>query len=580
MPWGTATSAGAADGGGGDGDEKKRIIVDNKGILTYDATRDAMRLLGSRFFQDLQGGGTKKWKTYDVHSVDEQEPTYAAVSRPTEMATMAEDFSHENPSELPEDLPDGIQETFQKYFTCLTVDPIPKERDELSSETHLACERAHEGMLRGLVGRDSVDECLVVFDGREFKRKLSSALNNVARQRNEQMSRRSAGPPQAKSLSQPFSINQASLTSCKTNVAEETSGEAILDTGASRTIIGSDRVPGLIEALKGIEVQRGPSRCVFRFGNSGLLHSEEALFLKRFGKGWLRVEIVPGSTPFLISNAVLEGMRGILDVHEGVMRFHGSEDHLKLRQNVLGSLVHCMGIKMQPSSEIKIIRRLVRARTRRLMALKKTIPQYQLETLSGDEDEGLVQTSHQPHTYTYKVPTGIQNLHQWGVETFQSGKHKGKTFQEVYDLDSSYAQFILHNTRLTSRDMLSFQNFIKAHKKMLAREMLQRPIPPKTTAHRLSAMSSGVVPKKNAKNQGQAMSSEAEWSLGEDETSLSGPKMSPEALKRGYAQTSPSSPMQWTGDQQKVQELQTQIAILQRELAQHVPQQTDQPEVP
>ena len=452
------------------GDEKKRIIVDNKGILTYDATRDAMRLLGSRFFQDLQGGGTKKWKTYDVHSVDEQEPTYAAVSveeavdeehayqvmleqgdedaifindfedqiieavqesgdlahcflsyqearsrlrerarhrgfwppranpkgkgypssgkkgskgtasfqprrtlaerianstcricgkaghwkrecpqrpdrgeRPTEMATMAEDFSHENPSELPEDLPDGIQETFQKYFTCLTVDPIPKERDELSSETHLACERAHEGMLRGLVGRDSVDECLVVFDGREFKRKLSSALNNVARQRNEQMSRRSAGPPQAKSLSQPFSINQASLTSCKTNVAEETSGEAILDTGASRTIIGSDRVPGLIEALKGIEVQRGPSRCVFRFGNSGLLHSEEALFLKRFGKGWLRVEIVPGSTPFLISNAVLEGMRGILDVHEGVMRFHGSEDHLKLRQ--VRKRLNCVNVR-------------------------------------------------------------------------------------------------------------------------------------------------------------------------------------------------------------------------------------------
>lgn len=62
------------------GDEKKRIIVDNKGILTYDSTRDAMRLLGSRFFQDLQGGGNKKWKTYDVDTVDEQEPVYTAMS--------------------------------------------------------------------------------------------------------------------------------------------------------------------------------------------------------------------------------------------------------------------------------------------------------------------------------------------------------------------------------------------------------------------------------------------------------------------------------------------------------------------
>ena len=101
------------------------------------------------------------------------------------------------------------------------------------------------------------------------------------------------------------------------------------------------------------------------------------------------------------------------------------------------------------------------------MALKKTVPQYQLEALSGDEDDGLVQESHQPHTYTYKVPT---------VETFQSGKHRSKTFQEVYDQDSGYTQFILHNTRLTSRDMLSFQNFVQiqpqaaatsAHQKLL-----------------------------------------------------------------------------------------------------------------
>lgn len=90
-------------------------------------------------------------------------------------------------------------------------------------------------------------------------------------------------------------------------------------------------------------------------------------------------------------------------------------------------------------------------------------------------------------------------------------------------------------------------------------------------------MSSGAIPNKNVKYQGQAMGSEAEWSHVDSETSLS---MSPEALKRGYAQTSVTSPIQWTGDQQKVQELQTQIAILQRELAQHAPQQTDQPEVP
>ena len=52
-------------------EEKKRIIVDSNGILKYETTREAIRLLGSRFFQDLQGTSRGKLKTYDVHAVEE-----------------------------------------------------------------------------------------------------------------------------------------------------------------------------------------------------------------------------------------------------------------------------------------------------------------------------------------------------------------------------------------------------------------------------------------------------------------------------------------------------------------------------
>ena len=52
-------------------EEKKRIIVDSNGTLKYETTREAIRLLGSRFFQDLQGTSRGKLKTYDVHSVEE-----------------------------------------------------------------------------------------------------------------------------------------------------------------------------------------------------------------------------------------------------------------------------------------------------------------------------------------------------------------------------------------------------------------------------------------------------------------------------------------------------------------------------
>ena len=56
-------------------EEKKRIIVDSNGILKYETTREAIRLLGSRFFQDLQGASRGKLKTYDVHSVEEDHDT-------------------------------------------------------------------------------------------------------------------------------------------------------------------------------------------------------------------------------------------------------------------------------------------------------------------------------------------------------------------------------------------------------------------------------------------------------------------------------------------------------------------------
>ena len=436
------------------GDEKKKIIVDNKGELTYEATRNSMRLLGSKFFQDLQGGGGKKYKTYDVHTVNESEPVFAAIDevvdeeqafqvmleqgdedaifiqefedqiieavqesgdlsscfmsyqdararlrerarhrgfwpsrapgkgkgfngggkkggkgsggypprrtlaerianstcricnkpghwkrecpqrqdrpdRQVDMATMAEEMSEQNPPELPEDLPFEIQEPIENHFV-----------------QHFPCyaqDRGSDDLVKPVIDGEAFrEECFVSLEELGFREKLTRALNHSARHHDECSVRRPAGTHEATSLSQSFSVHQTSHVSAKDG-HEESSEEAILDTGASRTIIGSERVPQLERALKGIEIQRGPSRCVFRFGNSGLLHSEEALFLKRHGKGWLRVEIVPGSTPFLISNAVIEGMKGILDVHMGCLSFHGSDDMLRLRQ--VRRKLNCVNIR-------------------------------------------------------------------------------------------------------------------------------------------------------------------------------------------------------------------------------------------
>ena len=55
-------------------DDRKKIIMDNGGQLTYDTARRSMRLLGSKFFQDLQGGRNPQVKkTYDAYTMDEEE---------------------------------------------------------------------------------------------------------------------------------------------------------------------------------------------------------------------------------------------------------------------------------------------------------------------------------------------------------------------------------------------------------------------------------------------------------------------------------------------------------------------------
>jgi len=93
---------------------------------------------------------------------------------------------------------------------------------------------------------------------------------------------------------------------------EERAGEAVIDTGASRSVIGEDRVDSLVQVLteKGCgPVKRIPSKVQFRFGNSGTLQSSFALCIPRQQKGWLRVEVVPGQTPFSFIQHYSQGTR-------------------------------------------------------------------------------------------------------------------------------------------------------------------------------------------------------------------------------------------------------------------------------
>ena len=54
-------------------EDRKRIIVECQGELTYEKARRSLRLLGSRFFNDLQNSSRQnKMKTYDINTVDDE----------------------------------------------------------------------------------------------------------------------------------------------------------------------------------------------------------------------------------------------------------------------------------------------------------------------------------------------------------------------------------------------------------------------------------------------------------------------------------------------------------------------------
>ena len=89
----------------------------------------------------------------------------------------------------------------------------------------------------------------------------------------------------------------------------------VSDSGASKTVIGSAHVANLIRSFPA-ELQKRLRRCpcniVFRFGNQGTLESHHALVVP-IGNLQLKIAIVEGSTPFLISNTLLRALEAQID---------------------------------------------------------------------------------------------------------------------------------------------------------------------------------------------------------------------------------------------------------------------------
>ena len=95
----------------------------------------------------------------------------------------------------------------------------------------------------------------------------------------------------------------------------------VVDLGATKTVIGSQKIGELLASLDP-QVRRMVSRCpcdiTFRFGNHGVLQSRQALVVPIHGL-LLKIAVVPGSTPFLLSNTLLRMLGAVIDTERKVL---------------------------------------------------------------------------------------------------------------------------------------------------------------------------------------------------------------------------------------------------------------------
>ena len=115
----------------------------------------------------------------------------------------------------------------------------------------------------------------------------------------------------------------------------------IIDTGASKTVIGQRKVKALIRSMPR-EVQKQMnwkrSETVFRFGNNAVLPSVGAIFLP-FGSRWMRIEVVEGDTPFLLSNSFLRAIDADVCTRNSTLRLNQLNHEVPLKTNNKGLFV-------------------------------------------------------------------------------------------------------------------------------------------------------------------------------------------------------------------------------------------------
>eukprot|EP00435_Cladocopium_sp_Y103_P045775 s379_g13.t1 len=125
-------------------------------------------------------------------------------------------------------------------------------------------------------------------------------------------------------------------------------GLAILDTGASRSVIGSDLWPGVLKSLPTAvrnQVQEHPSKVGFRFGNNQITYSFKQVRIPIFAhkrRIWIVIEVVPHATPFLISIQAMKALGAMINLSTNQCYLKQIDRELSLQESDNGLYVFRM----------------------------------------------------------------------------------------------------------------------------------------------------------------------------------------------------------------------------------------------
>ena len=127
----------------------------------------------------------------------------------------------------------------------------------------------------------------------------------------------------------------------ETFFAAETGCRGIIDTGASKTVIGQGKVRELLKSFPS-QVQKHvswkKSETVFRFGNNAVFSSIGAVYIP-FVRRWLNIAVIPGETQFLLSNSFLKAIDADVCTNKSCLRLNLCGAEIPLQANSKGLFV-------------------------------------------------------------------------------------------------------------------------------------------------------------------------------------------------------------------------------------------------